>query len=111
MDNYKHIKERFSKNKLEPLSYNFHAPLELRKYIYAQFNNSNIEICAEPGFNCSGCISEKDLEIFGIKDKINNIEKNRKGFQRNNCTCLSIKRELFTDKKQCPNLCLYCYWK
>ncbi len=25
--------------------------------------------------------------------------------------CLSVKKEIFTERKQCPNKCLYCYWK
>lgn len=107
LDNYPHVKVRFIKAGLKPLSYNFHAPLKLRKEFYKAFNNENIEVCGEPGFDCVGCVSKKDLKTLGIK-----IPENvKKGFQRPECSCLSIKHEIFTERKQCPNKCLYCYWK
>jgi DNA repair photolyase len=107
LDNYPHIKVRFTKAGLEPLQYNFHAPLELRKEFYKAFNNENIEVCGEPGFDCVGCVSERDLKIFGLE-----VPKNiKRGFQRMDCSCLSFKYEIFTERKRCSNKCLYCYWK
>ncbi len=105
MDNYPHVKQRFINAGLEPLPYNFHAPLELRKEILKFFPDA--EICGEPGIESIGCVSEKDLDILGIEVPKNVI----KGFQRTDCKCLSVKREIFTERKQCPNKCLYCYWK
>ncbi len=107
LDNYPHVRARFIKVGLQPLPYNFHAPLDLRKHIYEQFNNKNIEVCGEPGFDSVGCVSEKDLKILGIE-----VPKNvKRGFQRLECSCLSVKHEIFTERKRCPNECLYCYWK
>ena len=105
LDNYPHVKQRFINAGLEPLPYNFHAPLELRKEILKLFPDA--EVCGEPGIESIGCVSEKDLEILGIEMPKNVV----KGFQRTDCKCLSVKREIFTERKQCPNKCLYCYWK
>ncbi len=105
MDNYPHVKQRFIKAGLNPLPYNFHAPLELRKEILKLFPNA--EVCGEPGIKSVGCVSEKDLEILSIKIPKNVV----KSFQRIECQCLSVKREIFNEIKQCLNKCLYCYWK
>ena len=105
LDNYPHVKKRFIEAGITPLSYNFHAPLEKRKEILKLFPNA--EVCGEPGILSIGCISEKDLEILGVEIPKNNV----KGFQRTECQCLSIKKEIFTERKQCLNKCLYCYWK
>ena len=105
LDNYPHVKQRFIEAGLKPLLYNFHAPLELRKEILKLFPNA--EVCGEPGIKSIGCVSEKDLEILRIEMPENVV----KGFQRTECQCLSIKKEIFTERKQCPNRCLYCYWK
>lgn len=105
LDNYPHVKQRFIEAGLKPLPYNFHAPLELRKEILKLFPDA--EVCGEPGIKSIGCVSEKDLEILGIEIPKNII----KGFQRTECKCLSVKKEIFTERKQCPNRCLYCYWK
>lgn len=57
-----------------------------------------------------GCISPKDLRIMGIPyanlNELSINPQNRKG-----CHCLSCKTELLTDRKQCPNGCVYCFWK
>ena len=105
VDNYPHVKARFIKAGLEPLSYNFHAPLKIRKEIIKLFPDA--EVCGEPGIESIGCVSEKDLEIMRIEMPKNVVRR----FQRTECKCLSVKREIFTERKQCPNKCLYCYWK
>lgn len=105
LDNYPHVKQRFINAGLEPLPYNFHAPLELRKEILKLFPDA--EVCGEPGIESIECVSEKDLGIMGIEIPKNIV----KGFQRTDCKCLSVKKEVFTERKQCPNKCLYCYWK
>ncbi len=105
MDNYPHVRRRFMEAGLIPLPYYFHSTLEKRIEILKLFPNA--EVCGEPGIKSIGCVSEKDLDILGIK-KTKNIPK---GFQRTECQCLNIKHEIFTERKQCPNKCLYCYWK
>lgn len=104
MDNYPHVKERFKKAGLQPLKYYFHAPIQARKKIATYFPDA--EICGEPGMECVGCISEKDLKILGI-----NAEPKIGGWQRYECKCLAYKIEMFKDRKRCTNSCLYCYWK
>jgi hypothetical protein len=104
LDNYPHVKKRFQKAGIEPLDYDFHAPLSQRKEISTLFPNA--EICGEPEMDCSGCISEKDLKTMNI------ISSDiRVGHQRPACKCLALKRELLNSRKQCASKCLYCYWK
>lgn len=103
-DNYPHVRNRFIKAGLKPLPYNFHAPINERKEIARMFQGS--EICGEPGFDCTGCVSAKDLSILGIK-----TNKEERGFQRRECTCLSNKTELLRTRGQCTHKCIYCYWK
>ncbi len=109
MDNYPHIKERFKAAGLEPLPYNFHAPLELRKKIASYFPDA--EICGEPGFDCVGCVSEKDLKILNIDVKPLQGYDRLKSFQRPECKCLIYKTEILKKKGRCDHMCLYCYWK
>lgn len=118
LDYYPHVKERF---KLEGIDidkdyanceYNgIHLPLELRRTwmsVFAvQSSNLPFEICGEPGLNCTGCVSKKDLDIFGLDMTSTTVEAN----QRLACKCLGFKKELLTRKSQCPHKCLYCYWK
>jgi len=104
MDNYPHVKQRFKSAGLKPLPYYFHAPLELRKRIASYFPDA--EICGEPGFECIGCISEKDLKILGI-----DAETKIGGWQRQECKCLTYKVEILDKRSQCGHQCLYCYWK
>ena len=104
LDNYPHVKERFEKAGLKSLDYQFHAPSEIRTKFWQVLGRP--EICGEPGMFCSGCVSKKDLEIFGI-----NEETKEGGFQRGSCCCLGCKQELLSQKKQCQHKCIYCYWK
>lgn len=148
LDNYKHVQERFKKNKL-PILYEgkFQASKE-------EFENADsvirqlkekydviFESCAEPNLTETekvGCVSQKDLDIFGLKNDTEEL----KG-QRKTCLCIAGKTELLTHKRYgrcnkfkiddsmggscgignnckncehhdvygCPNACLYCYWK
>lgn len=104
LDNYPHVKERFVAAGLKPLDYHFHAPLELRKKIASYFPDA--EICGEPGFDCIGCVSEKDLKTLRI-----NIEPKIGGWQRRECKCLTYKVEMLNNKSRCRHKCIYCYWK
>lgn len=109
MDNYPHIKERFIKAGLKPLPYNFHAPLEERKKIASYFPDA--EICGEPGFECVGCVSEKDLKILKIDAKPLQGYDRIKAVQRPECKCLIYKTEMLKIRGRCDHKCLYCYWK
>ena len=104
MDNYPHVKARFKWAGLEPVSYNFHAPLIIRKEAARFFPGA--EICGEPGMACTGCTSERDLKILGIESAAIPM-----GRQRPECKCLAVKRELLSRRGQCASGCLYCYWK
>ncbi len=106
MDNYAFVKQRFIDVGLKPLDYYFHAPIELRQKIASYFPDA--EICGEPGMECTGCISKKDLEILKIDTK---ADLKIGGFQREDCKCLACKVELLDNKRRCKSGCIYCYWK
>jgi DNA repair photolyase len=80
-----------------------HAPLSLREKIVNLFEGT--EVCGEPGIKCQGCLSKKDLELFGIKPDI----RYPKNEQREFCTCLGIKKQFGTLNEECAHSCLYCY--
>ncbi len=107
MDNYDHVKKRFTHVGLKPLDYFFHAQIELRQKIASYFPDA--QICGEPGFDCAGCVSKKDLEIFGIDTS--KVDPKIGGFQREECKCLACKVEMLDNKKRCKSRCIYCYWK
>jgi hypothetical protein len=109
LDQYPHVKERFIKVGLKPLDYQFHAPIELRKKIAAYFPDA--EICGEPGMECVGCVSEKDLKVLGIDAVPLQGYDRIKAVQRPECKCLIYKTEMLKTKGQCPHGCIYCYWK
>jgi DNA repair photolyase len=148
LDNYKHVQERFKKNNL-PVLYNgefqassqdfenMNAVLGQLKKLY----NVTFESCAEVYLTETeriGCVSQKDLSIFGLKLDTNELKRQRQG-----CLCVAGKTELLTHKRYgrckkfgiddslggfcgtknscktcehhevygCPNACLYCYWR
>lgn len=110
LDNYPHVKERFLRAKQAVLPYDFHAPLDLRKEALAKIQQESpcpVEICAEPGLDCTGCISQRDLMALGLTLPLVNGE----GQQRKFCRCAANKRELLTMSKPCRGSCVYCYWK
>lgn len=107
LDQYPHVKDRFEKAGLKPLGYYFHAPIELRNKIAASFPDA--EICGEPGMECVGCISKKDLEVLKISTDF--PENKIGGWQREECKCLACKVEMLKQKRPCRHECLYCYWK
>lgn len=104
MDNYDHVKKRFTNAGLKPLDYLFHAPIDLREKIASYFPDA--EICGEPGMKCVGCVSETDLKILNIKG-----ESKIGGWQREECKCLACKIEILNNKRSCRGGCIYCYWK
>ena len=88
----------------KPLPYEFHAPLEERIAFWEEVGKP--EICGEPFMSCTGCISQLDLETFGIS-----TDEDRTSKQRNSCCCLALKHELLSNKTRCSHKCLYCYWQ
>lgn len=119
-DEYKHVKERFKARNFQPMYGNdFYAPQPMIAdtiRTLSQYNKAyglKFETCAEPLLNNSdifiqqGCVSKSDLDILNLKCDTNLINMQ----QRHGCMCLSCKTELLKNRKQCPNGCLYCYWK
>lgn len=116
LDMYEHVKKRFIEKGIEIPYETFHAPLEERKRInnilvgFGKEYGFEVEACAEPGIDSVPCLSQKDIDILGLSDKITLM--GNKG-QRSNCGCPSNKKELLDcdDKaKRCLNSCLYCFW-
>ena len=115
LDMYKHVKERFEENGF-PIPYNtFHAPYEVRKKVYDMFKeygekyNFDIEVCAEPGFESISCLSQKDIDILGLTDKITLVGSAE---QRKSCSCPANKRQIISyNANKCANKCTYCYMK
>ena len=99
------------------------------------------ESCAEPNLTETekiGCVSAKDLAMFGLS-----VDDNALAGQRKTCLCIAGKTELLSHKRYgkcrkfgiddslggscgignncgkcehhevfgCPNACLYCYWR
>ena len=117
LDMYDHVKKRFNESGIELPYKMFHAPLEDRKKMYdvlcelGKKYGFAVEVCAEPGIESVSCLSQKDIDILGLTDKIKLV--GNKG-QRSNCGCPSNKKELIQsdDKaKRCLNKCLYCFWR
>lgn len=118
MDAYPHVRERMRENGIEPpYGDMFTAPQEMFDNVDSVVRqlkklhpDISIESCAEGKLKettQTGCVSEKDLDILGIKhDVVDNA-----GYQRKGCLCCSAKTELLSNKKQCPYKCMYCYWK
>lgn len=121
-DYYPHVRERVKNlpqtlviEKLNQIQPELHADILLRQgflamlkdYITTRGKKTEVEICGEPGLPCTGCLSKKDLDIFGIE-----LDKDPEtGMQRPACACLGLKRELLDNKHPCAHGCLYCYWK
>lgn len=115
LDMYKHVKERFVDKGL-PIPYDtFHAPLKDRMEMYDILKaygstfNFDVEACGEPGIDSISCLSQKDIDILGLTDKITLIGNKE---QRKSCHCPANKTELLRGKPhRCENSCLYCFWK
>jgi hypothetical protein len=114
LDMYEHVKKRFKEKGLEIPYETFHAPLEVRRKMYdvlvglGQKYNFEVESCAEPGIESVPCLSQKDIDILGLTDRITLV--GNKG-QRSNCSCPSNKTSLFETKpERCLQKCLYCFW-
>ena len=147
IDNYKHVQQRFSEDGLPVL---FGGNFSASDKEFAMVDNVllnvgmvydvTFECCAEPKLKNAektGCISQKDLSLFGLTADTEENKGNRYG-----CLCLKGKKELLRKtgygmcmkfkipdgvgscggKKNCKdcdrhrvygceNQCLYCYWK
>ena len=116
LDNYKHVKKRFREEGIGEL-YNgeFHAPLETRLEYAKKIEEvaydsgfESVEACGEPRIESISCVSQKDIDILGLTDKIT-LEGSAE--QRKSCGCPANKSELLKVRPhQCENKCLYCYW-
>lgn len=117
LDNYKHVKKRFKEEGIKELyGGEFHAPLELRKEYAAKIEEvahdggfESVEACGEPGIESISCLSQRDIDILGLTDKIT-IEGSAE--QRDSCGCPANKTEILKVKPhRCEHNCLYCYWR
>lgn len=127
VDMYPHVRERFTAANLRCPYGSFFTPqadmvqaandmiASIQHWFYsgepdAQENSLRIESCAEPGLTSTiqcGCVSAYDLRLLGLDTS----DIDERGAQRPGCRCYSGKVELLEHKAQCPNGCLYCYWK
>jgi hypothetical protein len=108
LDLYPHAIQRFKARGL-PIPWDgFHAPLATRREAMEELNNiyAGIEICGEPGFECSGCLSQRDLAALGIEE-----QGSGKSYQRRTCACLGVKTVLLAHRHPCAHNCAYCFWK
>lgn len=116
LDNYKHVRERFKEIGVELYDGSFHAPLGDRlksldaiKECAEEHGYESVEACGEPGIESISCLSQKDIDILGLTDKIT-LEGSAE--QRKSCNCPANKTSLFKGKpERCLHKCLYCYWK
>lgn len=117
VDEYQHVKERYRERGWTPLyGDNFGPSYNQKKMVAALLNKYpyKFELCAEDDFAkmlnngiIQGCISENDLSIMHLPmEEMGENPQNRRG-----CHCLSCKTELLTDRKPCPNGCVYCFWR
>jgi len=124
LDMYKHVKERFNENNI-PIPYNsFNPPQNMIDDAMLQLVHKKVlygfelESCAEnindrwKGYiDTCGCVSQKDVNILGIQDKIQLIGIGD-GKQRKQCQCPNNKKQIIKCKpNRCEHQCLYCYWK
>ena len=112
---YNHVKERFKEAEL-PLPYeSFHADINLRLKCLDEIKAKGLEFgfdleaCGEPGIESIPCLSQRDVDILGLTDKITLIGSAE---QRGNCHCPSNKTQILRERPhRCANNCLYCFWK
>lgn len=114
LDFYRHTQSRLRKAGQDELlqelltlfGRGLHAPLRLRQQ-YAELFSKDIEICGEPGMDCSGCVSLRDIQAISLEPP----ETLAVSGQRRDCACLTVKTELLSHRKRCKHGCLYCYWR
>lgn len=111
MDFYPHVRQRFADADIAYDQPGFHAPQSLRRKLWDRFDalvpaGEVLEVCAEPGLACTGCVSERDVKAMGLAGLSGEV-----GEQRKHCCCAAEKKELFASRHRCDHGCLYCYWK
>lgn len=120
---YNHVKSRFKKNDIDYPYQNYSCPQSMRDdlidFVLEYFNVTtdivwDKDICAEVDLRAGkilrrACVSQKDLEVLGIEDKITLVGS---GKQRASCLCPDNKRQIIRCRPgRCDHGCLYCYWK
>lgn len=117
LDMYKHVKDRFNNQNIKLPYETFHADKDIRYKAFDTlethaylFGYQIIQLCGEPDFATTPCISQMDIDILGLTDKIK-LEGSKE--QRSTCGCPGNKKELIVGGKphQCEHKCLYCFWK
>jgi DNA repair photolyase len=103
IDNYDHVKKRFKELDICLPWDTFHAPLSDRIHAWEQLGKP--EVCGEPDFECTGCVSEIDCKVLDVQSI--DISKG----QRKNCACCANKYELLKIRSVCKHACIYCYWQ
>jgi DNA repair photolyase len=118
LDMYKHVKERFADANINVPYKTFHAYTHIRLQAHKKiletsqlYGYNEVNTCGEPDFDVTPCISQTDIDILGLTEKIT-LEGNKS--QRTHCSCPSNKRQLISwsdSQKKCGHECLYCYMK
>ncbi|MFZ3101355.1 MAG: DUF1848 family protein [Desulfitobacteriaceae bacterium] len=110
VDIYPHVRERLIKAGLpDPYCGNFNASEDEIIYVMNMLEGYRkdylfFEACAESTKDKLGCVSQRDLDILGIKADL----VGHSG-QRPTCSC-PIKQQLIP-RQICSSKCLYCFWK
>jgi hypothetical protein len=118
MDLYPHVKGRFVGAGVQVPWETFHSPPHMQQEAINALSSLAteygliVESCGEGSTSIPsdwkvGCVSARDYDILGIQLP----QSQMFGGQRKNCLCLGSKKELLTSRSQCPNHCLYCYWR
>lgn len=116
IDMYNHVKERFIRKNITIPFKTFHASLSARQTTWEMLSmvatryGYELEACGEPDIPSISCVSQKDIEILGLQDKII-LEASAE--QRKTCKCPANKSELIRKGQphRCEHKCLYCFWK
>jgi len=109
LDLYDHVRRRFTEANIDPKQTTFHAPLDTRKDLFHLIERNSVkvpEVCGEPDFDCTGCVSQTDLLAMGLSGRVT-----PGGQQRKACACAGEKFEMLVNRAPCPHKCLYCYWR
>lgn len=117
LDEYKHVKSRFTQAGLlevyKDRKYPSSRDLSRVRELLHQYRPIKFEACAEPYLLCdnlihNGCVSDTDLNLMGVSAEGTMFLNPQ---DRVGCRCLSCKTELLQNKCRCGHECLYCYWR
>lgn len=122
VDEYPHVRQRYAERGWNPLyGGNFYPSKEqviktaqlLKGYPMFSFETCAERELAQTGQSIgatikeAGCISNADLALMNLPTINTSVNPQK----RNGCLCLSVKTELLTERRPCPNGCVYCFWK